>query len=79
MDNIQKHNIYTNVSSSQTFRSYLLCLLLIHIDSSLEMKLSVTSLQMVSVIHNAYKNHKEMYTRAIVSSFNPLLIYMVSW
>ncbi|XP_023725052.1 glycerophosphodiester phosphodiesterase 1 isoform X2 [Cryptotermes secundus] len=34
-------------------------------------------LKMVSVVHNAYKNHKEMYTRAIVSSFNPFLIYMV--
>ncbi|XP_023725053.1 glycerophosphodiester phosphodiesterase 1 isoform X3 [Cryptotermes secundus] len=34
-------------------------------------------LKMVSVVHNAYKNHKEMYTRAIVSSFNPFLIYMI--
>lgn len=48
-------------------------------NSSLDINWSFTSLQLVSVIHNAYKHHKEMYTRAIVSSFSPLLIYMVSW
>jgi hypothetical protein len=30
MDNVQKHNIYTNAPSSQTLRSYLVKLMLTH-------------------------------------------------
>lgn len=35
------------------------------------------SLEIVDVILDAYKKHPELFERAVVSSFHPILIYMV--
>ena len=37
------------------------------------------SLEIIQVILDAYKKHPELYERAVVSSFHPLLIYMVTF
>ncbi|XP_069701333.1 glycerophosphodiester phosphodiesterase 1 isoform X2 [Periplaneta americana] len=49
----------------------------LHLGLRMFIDLKGDDLKLVPVIHNAYKTHKEMYTRAVVTSFNPFLIYLV--
>ncbi|XP_069701332.1 glycerophosphodiester phosphodiesterase 1 isoform X1 [Periplaneta americana] len=49
----------------------------LHLGLRMFIDLKGDDLKLVPVIHNAYKTHKEMYTRAVVTSFNPFLIYLI--
>ncbi|PSN53858.1 hypothetical protein C0J52_09955 [Blattella germanica] len=41
------------------------------------MDLKGDDLGMAAVIHDLYKKHKELYNRAVVSTFNPVLLYLI--
>ncbi|KAJ9591832.1 hypothetical protein L9F63_001649, partial [Diploptera punctata] len=49
----------------------------LHLGLRMIIDLKGDDFRLIQVIRNLYKNHKEMYSRAVITSFNPLLIYLI--
>lgn len=49
----------------------------LHLGLRMFIDLKGDDMRLIQVIRNLYKNHKEMYSRAVITSFNPILIYLI--